>query len=605
MTKSQDYIVDRLCFFGLRYSEAVQMTRTVQKWTESNGPEWTVNRLKDLKQLYLRYWALEPRQQTKSWLALDANGMPKGIFKCIFYGLQSDRRRMRMLNALMSYSSFISTKVTNAQWKKFHDSVTAPPVEETFVFEIPENWKLRQWSTHLPVDITSFPLSKEKRTTDGHRSVPESDVLKWFAYAARLDIIRDVLHSNVKVLPHPTTLRTMLWSEFARNHEPTHSYVGNIAFIQETGFKLRAVANPNRIIQILLEPLKTALKRCLEVIPQDCTFDQAKAIPVVQKWLQEGYTVSSVDLSDATNFFPLSLTLKLLKAMDENGKRGWQPYIELFKQASMGLWKVPGKEPIRWTKGQPLGLGPSFFAFSLSHHLVMNMLSIQDYFILGDDVVIRNLEDASRYREMLNRLACPVSEGKTLTSSRLAEFAGKIITPRDVVSPLKWRQVSDINFMDQVRNLGPKSVRFLTKDQRLGVKLVSEIPEWMGGLGWNPKGKTLGERISDNLSVIRELDAASLQPVRKDGIIGEIQQYLLTHHLTRTAGMPHESFGEASSTEEVRDPRTYHRVLHITGVREERMPSVEDGWMPLQRVSDPRAIPPALKLARALRLKQQ
>jgi hypothetical protein len=291
--------------------------------------------------------------------------------------------------------------------------------------------------------------------------------------------------------------------------------------------------------------------------------------------------------------------------MDDDGKRGWQPYIELFKQASMGLWKVPGKEPIRWTKGQPLGLGPSFFAFSLSHHLVMNMLSIQDYFILGDDVVIRNLEDASRYREMLGRLACPVSEGKTLTSSRLAEFAGKIITPRDVVSPLKWRQVSDINFMDQVRNLGPKSVRFLTKDQRLGVKLVSEIPEWMGGLGWNPKGKTLGERISDNLAIIRELDAASLQPVRKDGIIGEIQQYLLTHHLTRTVGMPHESFAEASSTEEVRDPRTYHRVLHITGVREERMPSVEDGWMPLQRVSDPRAIPPALRLARALRLKQQ
>lgn len=595
MTKSQNQACIRLQSLGLKQSDAHHILDTTERWIKNNGKEWTVKRLKDLKQLYLTRLAGVPYKPAL-WIKLDFKGKPKGAFKILFHDSRSPRKMARTLNALMSYSELISREVTPLQWKKFHDSVTMPEVHNwTDNPVVPRNWNLRKENFR---DITSMNLSNERSTFDGKRSVKEKDFGKWIHWQSLYAPIRDILHTNIRILPADSTLRRILWAEFRNSfNQPTHNCAGKIGLIQEPGFKLRAVANPNRIVQCLLEPYKASLSDVLRSIPEDCTFDQGKAIPVIRSWLEKGNRVSSVDLSDATNAFPFSFTESVLRQLDRD--RLYNDHLDLFKQASRDEWISPLGENLKWTKGQPLGLGPSFFAFALSHHSLMRTLVIKDYFILGDDVVIRRESDANLYRDALDKLGCAISESKSFCSQQLAEFAGKIITPETVLSPIKWKHSSDVNFIDQIRNLGPTALGLLKTDQKKAVKLVAEIPEWMGGLGWNPNGKPLDVRISENIQTIRALESSQVSPHEREDFTYEIRKYLIEEGLTVTNGLPHESHHEARDPSRV--PRTdlYSSILDRVNVQKENMETrLNAGWKPSSTASDPRRVPKALTIVR-------
>jgi len=595
MTISQTKACIRLQSLGLKQSDAHHILDTTSRWIKNNGKEWTVKRLKDLKQLYLSRLAGVPYKPAV-WMKLNRKGKPKGAFKVLFHDSRSPKKMARTLNALMSYSELISREVTPQQWKKFHSSVTMPE-DHSWIDKpvVPRSWNLRKENFK---DITSMNFSNERSTFDGTRSVKEKDISRWFHWQSLYAPVRDILHTNIRILPADSTLRRMLWAEFRNSFcQPTHNCAGKIGLIQEPGYKLRAVANPNRIVQTLLEPYKQSLGNVLKDIPEDCTYDQGKAIPVIRSWLEKKIEVSSIDLSDATNAFPFSFTESVLRQLDKEGI--YKDHLDLFKQASRDEWISPLGENLKWTKGQPLGLGPSFFAFALSHHSLMRTLCIKDYYILGDDVVIRSRDDANLYRDALSKLGCQISESKSFCSQQLAEFAGKIITPETVLSPIKWRHSSDVNFMDQIRNLGPQALGLLRTDQKKAVKLVAEIPEWMGGLGWNPKGKPLSVRIDENIQTIRALESSQVSPHEREDFTQEVRKYLLEEGLTLTNGLPHESYHEARDPNRV--PRTdiYETILDRANVQKENMETrLNAGWKPSSTTSDPRRVPKALTLVR-------
>jgi len=227
-------------------------------------------------------------------------------------------------------------------------------------------------------------------------------------------------------------------------------------------------------------------------------------VKVVQQWLKDGKTVHSVDLSDATNNFPRDVQFQLIDDLMDI-TRDWVPLksrIEVCKKACSAPWSV--RDPIlqeermiEWRKGQPLGLGPSFGMFALSHHAVMHEIMASDgtYVILGDDIVISDSRVANTYIDFItNRLGCKVSEPKTLVSNKVAEFAGKVITANSVFHPYKWRETSDRNFVDLVRNLGQGFISLLRPRQRDVISKIAEVPEEYGGLGFNPKGLSYTER---------------------------------------------------------------------------------------------------------------
>ena len=319
--------------------------------------------------------------------------------------------------------------------------------------------------------------------------------------------ISEFLENNVDHLPSD------LYSVFAKSQiEPSGSYqdcnnyVGQVSFIQESGLKLRSVAIPFLAYQVALSRLGNSVYTKLSTITSDSTFNQDQAVVDVQRFMQDsGETLMSIDLSSATDTFPFSFTEKILSDLGAD-----RSDLELFKAVSKGNWSTPLGD-MGWTNGQPLGVYPSFGAFALSHHVLANMAQPKFYRILGDDIVIDH-EAGVRLRELYSQLNLKISESKSITSSVLAEFGGRLILKDKVLIQPKWREPSDNNFLNLALTLGPNVKRILKPRQLKILKLVEEIPRdfCTYAMGWNPSGKSYNLRLEENKHVIELLSSDSL-----------------------------------------------------------------------------------------------
>jgi hypothetical protein len=108
--------------------------------------------------------------------------------------------------------------------------------------------------------------------------------------------------------------------------------------------------------------------------------------------------------------------------------------------------------------------------FTLTHGLVLWFLNAcshnDDFFVVGDDVLILSDDLYDKYIRFLQKAGCPWSSDKSITSSSLAEFAGKVITSDEVLPQMKWREMSNDNFLDIVMTLGPRARTLLTPRQK-------------------------------------------------------------------------------------------------------------------------------------------
>jgi len=94
------------------------------------------------------------------------------------------------------------------------------------------------------------------------------------------------------------------------------------------------------------------------------------------------------------------------------------------------------------------------------------------FFVLGDDVVILDNQLHQKYLEILESWGCPWSPEKTISSDCICEFAGKVITREGSTSQYKWREMSDDNFVDICRQMGPRSRALLSSDQKKVFDLI-------------------------------------------------------------------------------------------------------------------------------------
>lgn len=514
-------ICQRLTSLGVPPAVASQLTQTISKWVKCSGEEWTVQRLKDLKNWYAQYLSGNVTYHVP-WFKRDGN-YPSGPFSIFWKRAKTKRQTARAFQCLNVYTSYVSPKVTSKQWKKFHDSAVNPPedkstFEDTLLFVVPYldgDRKAQVGESKKAPDLLSYPWSDNRSVPSYPKSVPESSML-WLRQELNCDFFNHNYTNGSRlgeVLPLDklslaTDMGTKLQGLIVRDLPPdVKSSVGNISFIQEPGYKLRVIANPRRFLQLALVPMQKQLLDLLRRVSTDYTYRQTEAVPVIQQWMSSGRKLFSVDLSDATNVFPLEKQLRVLRQI------GCKPGdIDLFEKISRSPWYVPHlRRTIRFEKGQPLGLAPSFPSFALAHNVLLQNLSNklklkEDYFcVLGDDVCIGHEELNHQYREALDRLGCPVSQQKTLESYKVANFAGYTIF-KDFAFPVgKWHSISDRNFMDVIRMMGMPACRLLRPRQRAVVERLLEVPEFFGGLGFNPKGKTLEQRIHDNMDVIESL----------------------------------------------------------------------------------------------------
>jgi hypothetical protein len=472
---------------------------------DASGVEWTITRFKSVKTDFLRFRA--GLQIETPWIKKKNNYFLGTLGSLQRWSMKSDKRFAQAIQLLQIYTYFISPEVTEQQAMKFVDAVQSNVQSKYFdhyanilLFATKEVFPVKSWY--------SDPGSLLFRSVSNTKSEPHANGRSYDEGDLTLNCANSFLNHTVigrqMVTKYPALFSAVMSgvasavfsdSQQVIERPEHHNIVGKIGLIQEPGFKLRAVANPARVYQQALKPLGDDLYSKLSQLPWDCTHDQSFPFNIIQKHLREGGSTHAVDLSNATDMFPFSLQERMLHSLYHRTDA-----INLFADLSRADWMcdlVPGSL-LSWSTGQPLGLFPSFASFALAHGLMLYGLNSfshnNKFFVLGDDVVILDDELNRKYKLFLSNMGIPYSISKTLSSTQITEFGGKVITPNSVIPQLKWRQCSDDSFMDISRLIGERVRPILRERQRKIFDVVKVIPDFLGGCGLNPAGIPLEER---------------------------------------------------------------------------------------------------------------
>jgi hypothetical protein len=429
--------------------------------------------------------------------------------------MKSDKNFIKVLNAFMAYTHWISSQVTSVQKKKFLTAINADPVAipDPLIRALVSTTKRQvgRYTIHgNPQSIFSWMGSPNKRApTVKHGSVPQSEKLLCDMFITdnnqTWSHIRSLWHEIYSHVFKGINIAEFVDSASVDDIDYGPMVGGEVHFLQEPGYKLRSIASPYRLFQVASQPLKLALGEIVSRLDWDCTHDQGHAFPHMQEALRSHKIVYSVDLSSATDYFPYELQRIVLETIF--GKDN--PYIQLFRDISRATWKSE-LGAIVWKRGQPLGFNPSFFTFTLTHGLLLQTLLGRkwnhEFFVLGDDVVILDEQLFTKYTSLLSALGCPYAKDKTLVSDKLAEFAGKVVLPDCILPQLKWRKTSDDNFLDLARFIGRRIRLLLTKKQNEILDTFAGIPDFIHplGLNWSYPGSNLEMMVRQGLELCFE-----------------------------------------------------------------------------------------------------
>nr|WAK72376.1 MAG: RNA-dependent RNA polymerases [Mitoviridae sp.] len=590
----QDDVCQKLRMVGLPREIVLPLVNQLTRQVRAEGPENVVKRLKNLKQAAVNRIAGLPVDFP--WIANNGTS-PKGPWKPVWAMLSGDyRKQKRALNAMMVYASLVLPKgagPTPTQEAKFVNSVHVDEVDRAArvarLNEAVSRGAFRKGRQALlsalrgKVDMTSLPDHPDLWVFLGrHYGLDASSVRRLETHLSKFlgsDFGRS-FHAFPSVqrflgeVGEDYFSMTAPWNGAKwdwRTTPPPDDPVGVIGSAQEPGFKFRAFAAPSPVLQGALQPLKEKLLTALHQLPWDCTHNQEKGVQSVQSWLNEGKTVYSVDLSDATNNFPLALQLQVLKDLlvPEEAIR----LLELVSRSPYRVsWKKDGST-LSWNVGQPLGSGPSFMAFALAHAVVALDAEIAagvapqylgtTFRLLGDDFVTCDPKVHEEYRRRLKWLSVPISEPKCLQSDVAGEFAGKVITRHQVFHGYKFREVSDLSFLSVIRTLGRQALsrKLLSEDQYRYAKLVESLPEPFG-LGFNPQGRPLKDRYEEYLVLSEALEA--LRKPQSKATIAELRNKVV-YHLSHSHYRYYPALTDRNDPEKVKE-RGY--LVHATSLFE-------------------------------------
>lgn len=505
-TRLQEVIQHRLAVFGVPHYIIKPFAELVDKWVRCSGVEWTVKRLKSLK---VDLYRTRSNLPTLTWQRKNRSGNFSGVIGSLFsYASKSAKAFQAVVHTLMVYSLFKHQKLSAAQQEKFLVAVTSTTnrIAEEFYKDLASFVKSehpRSRITGTPPALLEYCGSPSKKVpvfSRGSMSQEHSGLISatyfedspyHYGLRKKYPSLYDPVVAGINLTSYDELFKR--FGRFAAMCPWEEGiFGGEIHFLQEPGLKLRAIASPYLVHQLALKPLGDTLYSLLRTLPWDCTHDHHKPVVPLQEHLTSGQTVHSVDLSSATDYFPLEVQLVVLRSLV-----GDHPSIDLFSEISRSKWKSSIGE-IVWKQGQPLGLYPSFASFGLTHGILLQFLSNKPYegqfYVLGDDVVILDDELSEAYRRYMNYLGCPISEDKSISSNKLCEFAGKVITSKRVVPSYKWRELSNDNFLDILRNYGRRALALCTPSQKAVAEAVQHCVEPFG-LNWSFPGSNLEKMV--------------------------------------------------------------------------------------------------------------
>jgi RNA-dependent RNA polymerase len=465
-----------------------QFVKSFDTWCQNSGYEWTVARIKSIKQDLINYIAMGTLPSTP-WVGKNRRGHFKGCLGYLFrYSRQSSKCFNRVLTLLNISTSVISDQTLSAQEHKFINAVTqesdpTPDIYLDLIGQIPVSYHCdTKPETPKPFEVSSYTTpSREKRILSEFAMFwRQPEAMRMFSHDYFMDVLWPAFQN--------------LYGYRGYSSEP---YIGTIFCTQNPGLKGRFFASPHLWLQHSLKPMGKIIYNFVKDLPWDCTFDQDKPDSIVQQRLSKGETVYCFDLSSATDRFPFDLQLKCLRTLftDPIMKK----HIDWYETIQSFPYNFNGK-PLKWARGQALGMYPSFGTFTLTHGMILYAMNgykyNHEFFVLGDDVMILDQSLARQYQEFLHTCDIPFAPEKTVTSCTMAEFAGKVYTPQDCKHIPKWKSLSKSNILDTISTWGLDTIRYLPKKAQPLATAVAALP-YPYGCGLNPLGLTLEERFED------------------------------------------------------------------------------------------------------------
>ncbi|APG77158.1 RNA-dependent RNA polymerase [Hubei narna-like virus 24] len=503
--------------------DAKPFIERIEHFLSHNGTEYTVNRLKVIYQgaLLLREYDQLGRPVDTDFLgntnrgsfdqavklyhengiATSKKGYPKdstGIVVRQF--VESNRPQVirNMTGLLRSYTQFRLDSVSQQQVDKVVESVCMPrdrAHDENQLFDnlihlsrVPK----ALWNKSIKAERLSMDCLRPYTSVYCHGSVPKHVKDEPYGKALYSMITTSYLPSPLESVVPSKSIRDRVrsWMPRENDYDP-EQYAGKIHIIQEAGAKARTVAIPNGWTQIGFVPLHDQMQLESErYFPSEsCVFDQLKGIYALRNHMGDGKTPVSVDLSSATDRFPIEFQCKLLSHI------GLPFYSDSLSELVKKPWEFPqgkpfGYDSVYYNAGQPMGLYGSFPTFHFSN-LVMADASCRltdyqigetidgkgkeqvagivyerlygfyahrdkdtvpdDYIernnilgnaagdspvskfydgsrfkVLGDDIVFSDERDAAHYTKIMKTINVPISHHKSFSKGMVCEFAGAI-----------------------------------------------------------------------------------------------------------------------------------------------------------------------------------
>lgn len=430
---------------------AGSLTSTLTVWIKSNGPSWTVARLKAIYQATIQLRAGN-RDKTVSLyqeysISYDRQTLiPKGPFGVVVRGAINTKKDVvfrRMIGVLRCYTFWTAPKVAEEVWDKHRHSIKSPstakgtyPIERAMRDHC-ERYAARVKPERRPV-LTDFKSSKGIHIPE-RKERPKTDA----------PFARHIVSLLTTTGPPDTPFILDGWKCFnlAELHLKVAKDVvvndtGHISILTDRGMKTRAVAVPNFWYQFVFKALHEQLDSLAKSHPASCAHSQNDGAFALETLLLRGEAVYCFDLSSATDRFPLGLQTAALEGL---GLGQWSPRL---REATRG-WNMNGSRTF-WSVGQPMGLYGSFPLFHLTHIYLLEMLCEREgvdpagtFLVLGDDVIISNGNVAKAYQQMMQQLGVEISTSKSVVSRSVGEFAGFLackLRPEkvSVFRPYKW-----------------------------------------------------------------------------------------------------------------------------------------------------------------------
>jgi hypothetical protein len=243
------------------------------------------------------------------------------------------------------------------------------------------------------------------------------------------------------------------------------SCLARFVFISEDGAKTRGVTPVNYQIQVALKPIHEYFMEVLRRIPMDASFNEARALEWVKRQSGLKRNLDSIDLSDATDRFPLKLMRETVSYfLGDKISHTW------FRLMSIPIYSHDLKRSFKFSVGAPMGIYALWPVYALTHHVMVQVAAsripyntpFRGYRIRGDDIVLSGRRISREYEAIADELCLPFSSQKTLLSSRdgsgVAEFAKRIFRNGVDLTPFS------IKSLVATCDLEPfESIEFLTK----------------------------------------------------------------------------------------------------------------------------------------------